>query len=187
MPYKMPLWIQELGCNKLKLSEHEYFKTIEKGFPREQIGFISKASRESNILMISLLNTVDMFMELVRMITDTKLNEVISIGDASSYSGAMQVVGEGHLDVSFKLCEMVVHSLFTYIIAYIIWVEHVEIPDLIVHNMSRSIISSGYAYGAKHLVSFMKKQCKHLACATDIANYPYIEDLNKIGSTDLSM
>ncbi|KAI5669487.1 hypothetical protein M9H77_19340 [Catharanthus roseus] len=40
----------------------------------------------------------------------------------------------------------------------ILWVEHVEIHDLIIHSMSRSIISSGYAYGAKHWVSLMKQQ-----------------------------
>ncbi|KAI5669492.1 hypothetical protein M9H77_19345 [Catharanthus roseus] len=45
----------------------------------------------------------------------------------------------------------------------IIWVEHMEIPDLIIPNISRSIISSGNAYGAKHWVSLMKKQCARLA------------------------
>ncbi|KAI5669489.1 hypothetical protein M9H77_19342 [Catharanthus roseus] len=88
-----------LGCNKLKLSEHEYFKTFGKGFAREQIGFISEASRECNIVMMSLLKMVDMFMELNKwlglysgMITEAKLNAVISIGDTSSYNGAMQVI-----------------------------------------------------------------------------------------------
>ncbi|KAI5669493.1 hypothetical protein M9H77_19346 [Catharanthus roseus] len=66
----------------------------------------------------------------------------------------------------------------------IIWVEHVEIPHLIIHSMSRSIISCVYAYGAKHWISFMKQQYARLACAMDITNYSYIEDLNKIGILD---
>ncbi|KAI5669488.1 hypothetical protein M9H77_19341 [Catharanthus roseus] len=118
------------------------------------------------------------------MITKAKLNEEISIDDASSYNGAMQVVV---VDVSVGLL------LFLDLMAQaqrrpsgciiqavpngcsrIIWVEHVEILDLIFHSMSRSIISSGYTYGAKHWLSFMKQQCERLACAIDITNYPYI-------------
>lgn len=56
-----------------------------------------------------------------------------------------------------------------------------EVPDQIIHSLSRSIISSGNAYGAKRWVSFMKRQCERLTCATDIMNYPYVQDLNKIG------
>ncbi|KAI5654480.1 hypothetical protein M9H77_31667 [Catharanthus roseus] len=67
----------------------------------------------------------------------------------------------------------------------ITWVEHMEVPDQIIHSLSRSIISSGNAYGAKRWVSFMKRQCERLTCATDIMNYPYVQDLNKIALANL--
>ncbi|KAI5669490.1 hypothetical protein M9H77_19343 [Catharanthus roseus] len=126
------------------------------------------------------------------MITEAKQNEVISIGDASSYNGTMHVVV-----VDVLVGPLLFHDLMAqgwrrpsrciiHLCQMIILVEHVVIPDLINHIMSRSIISSGYTYSVKQWVSFMKQQCERLACATEITNYPYNEDLNKIGIIDLS-
>lgn len=60
-----PLWILDLRPNKLKLNEHEYFKIFQKGFTQKPVGFISEASRECAIVMMSPLEIVDIFMELV--------------------------------------------------------------------------------------------------------------------------
>lgn len=60
-----PLWIPDIHCNTLKLNEYEYFKTFQKGFAQQKVGFISEASRESTIVMMSPLNVIEIFMDMV--------------------------------------------------------------------------------------------------------------------------
>lgn len=43
------------------------------------------------------------------------------------------------------------------------WVEHMEVDDLAVHNMYRSLVSAGIAFGAKRWVATLDRQCERLA------------------------
>ncbi|KAK3035074.1 hypothetical protein RJ639_032576 [Escallonia herrerae] len=47
----------------------------------------------------------------------------------------------------------------------VIWVEHVEVDDRAVHNIYRSLVSSGLAFGAKRWVATLDRQCERLASA----------------------
>lgn len=59
--------------------------------------------------------------------------------------------------------------------------EHVEVQDSFEHKLSKSIIQSGNAYGAKRWVSVMERQCERLASVMGTKDFPYLEDLNDIG------
>ncbi|KAI5669494.1 hypothetical protein M9H77_19347 [Catharanthus roseus] len=107
------------------------------------------------------------------IINEAKLNEVISISDATIPTRECEFLTYGTklnnetmvvFDVSVgrrRPSGCIIQAVPNGCLK-IIWVEHTEIPDLIIHSMSRSIISSGYAYGAKHRVSFMKQTCEPL-------------------------
>ncbi|CAN0852422.1 Homeobox-leucine zipper protein PROTODERMAL FACTOR 2 [Linum grandiflorum] len=43
------------------------------------------------------------------------------------------------------------------------WVEHVEVDDASVHNMYKSMVHSGLAFGAKRWVATLDRQCERLA------------------------
>ncbi|KAF7840655.1 homeobox-leucine zipper protein MERISTEM L1 [Senna tora] len=43
------------------------------------------------------------------------------------------------------------------------WVEHVEVDDRSVHNIYRSLVNSGLAFGAKRWVATLDRQCERLA------------------------
>ncbi|GAB4830928.1 Homeobox-leucine zipper protein MERISTEM L1 [Ancistrocladus abbreviatus] len=45
----------------------------------------------------------------------------------------------------------------------VIWVEHVEVDDRAVHNLYRSLVNSGLAFGAKRWVATLDRQCERLA------------------------
>lgn len=45
------------------------------------------------------------------------------------------------------------------------WVEHVEVDDRGVHNIYRSLVNSGLAFGAKRWVATLDRQCERLASA----------------------
>ncbi|PKA63712.1 Homeobox-leucine zipper protein ROC2 [Apostasia shenzhenica] len=45
----------------------------------------------------------------------------------------------------------------------VIWVEHVEVDDRAVHNIYKSLVNSGLAFGAKRWVSILDRQCERLA------------------------
>ncbi|KAH7569529.1 hypothetical protein JRO89_XS06G0179300 [Xanthoceras sorbifolium] len=45
----------------------------------------------------------------------------------------------------------------------VIWVEHVEVDDRSVHNLYRSLVNSGLAFGAKRWVATLDRQCERLA------------------------
>ncbi|XP_039016508.1 homeobox-leucine zipper protein MERISTEM L1-like [Hibiscus syriacus] len=45
----------------------------------------------------------------------------------------------------------------------VIWVEHVEVDDRAVHNLYRSVVNSGLAFGAKRWVATLDRQCERLA------------------------
>ncbi|KAH7653045.1 homeobox-leucine zipper protein [Dioscorea alata] len=45
----------------------------------------------------------------------------------------------------------------------VIWVEHVEVDDRSVHNIYRSLVNSGLAFGAKRWVATLDRQCERLA------------------------
>ncbi|XP_057962912.1 homeobox-leucine zipper protein MERISTEM L1-like [Malania oleifera] len=45
----------------------------------------------------------------------------------------------------------------------VIWVEHVEVDDRAVHNLYRSLVNSGLAFGAKRWVMTLDRQCERLA------------------------
>ncbi|XP_077253968.1 homeobox-leucine zipper protein ROC2-like isoform X2 [Tasmannia lanceolata] len=43
------------------------------------------------------------------------------------------------------------------------WVEHVEVDDRAVHNIYKSLVNSGLAFGAKRWVATLDRQCERLA------------------------
>ncbi|KAL8107781.1 homeobox-leucine zipper protein MERISTEM L1-like [Apium graveolens] len=45
------------------------------------------------------------------------------------------------------------------------WVEHVEVDDRAVHDIYRSLVNSGLAFGAKRWVTTLDRQCERLASA----------------------
>ncbi|PRQ31656.1 putative START-like domain-containing protein [Rosa chinensis] len=45
----------------------------------------------------------------------------------------------------------------------VIWVEHVEVDNRMVHNMFKPLVSSGFAFSAKRWVSTLVRQCEWLA------------------------
>ncbi|GMH05335.1 hypothetical protein Nepgr_007175 [Nepenthes gracilis] len=45
----------------------------------------------------------------------------------------------------------------------VIWVEHVEVDDRVVHSIYRALVNSGLAFGAKRWVTAMERQCERLA------------------------
>ncbi|KAK1375162.1 Homeobox-leucine zipper protein MERISTEM L1 [Heracleum sosnowskyi] len=45
------------------------------------------------------------------------------------------------------------------------WVEHVEVDDRAVHDIYRSLVNSGLAFGAKRWVTTLGRQCERLASA----------------------
>lgn len=45
------------------------------------------------------------------------------------------------------------------------WVEHVEVDDRGVHSLYKQLVSSGHAFGAKHWVATLDRQCERLASA----------------------
>ncbi|KAI5660662.1 hypothetical protein M9H77_19985 [Catharanthus roseus] len=55
----------------------------------------------------------------------------------------------------------------------IIWIEHVAVQDQIINDLSKSIIRSGYAYGAKHWISTLERQCERISSVIGDASYPY--------------
>lgn len=69
---------------------------------------------------------------------------------------------------------------FIYIFQ-IIWVEHVAVQDQIINDLSKSIIRSGYAYGAKHWISTLERQCERISSVIGDTSYPYGGILNEIG------
>ncbi|KAK7308161.1 hypothetical protein VNO77_41758 [Canavalia gladiata] len=43
------------------------------------------------------------------------------------------------------------------------WIEHVEVEDRTVHNMYRTLLNSGLAFGAKRWLATLDRQCQRLA------------------------
>ncbi|XP_028183811.1 homeobox-leucine zipper protein MERISTEM L1-like isoform X1 [Glycine soja] len=47
----------------------------------------------------------------------------------------------------------------------VIWVEHVEVDDIEVHNLYKNLVNSTLAFGAKRWVAAIERTCEHLARA----------------------
>lgn len=47
----------------------------------------------------------------------------------------------------------------------IVWIEHVELEDNEVHELYKSYVNSGLAFGAKRWVASLGRQCERLASA----------------------
>jgi len=47
----------------------------------------------------------------------------------------------------------------------IVWIEHVELEDNEVHDLYKSYVDSGFAFGAKRWVASLDRQCERLASA----------------------
>ena len=43
------------------------------------------------------------------------------------------------------------------------WIEHVEADNSVVHKICRPFVNSGIAFGAKHWVATLDRQCERLA------------------------
>ncbi|XP_065878508.1 homeobox-leucine zipper protein PROTODERMAL FACTOR 2-like [Euphorbia lathyris] len=50
----------------------------------------------------------------------------------------------------------------------VVWVEHIEVDDRSVHNIYRSLVNSGLAFGAKRWVSILDRQCERIASSMAI-------------------
>ncbi|CAN6458042.1 unnamed protein product [Victoria cruziana] len=62
------------------------------------------------------------------------------------------------------------------------WVEHVEVDDRAVHNIYKTLVNSGMAFGAKRWVSTLDRQCERLASAMASSIPP--RDVGVIASPD---
>ncbi|XP_060189986.1 homeobox-leucine zipper protein ROC7-like [Lycium barbarum] len=62
------------------------------------------------------------------------------------------------------------------------WIEHVEVDDVVIHNIYKPLVTSGLAFGAKRWIVTLNRQCERLASAMAINLHK--NDICQMLSTD---
>uniref|UniRef100_A0A175YMI6 START domain-containing protein n=1 Tax=Daucus carota subsp. sativus TaxID=79200 RepID=A0A175YMI6_DAUCS len=137
-----PLWIPNTDNGIERLSKNEYLSIFPKGIELEPMEMKSEASRQSAIIFINHTKLVEILMDVKQwstvfsgIVSRASTIDVVSNGMDGNYNGALQVVT---------------------------WVEHVEVDDRNVHQLYKSLVNSGLAFGAKRWIITLYRQCARL-------------------------
>ncbi|GLT35989.1 hypothetical protein SLA2020_103960 [Shorea laevis] len=94
-----PLWMKSLDGGKEMLNHEEYMRTFSSLVGMKPSGYVTEASRDTGIVIISSLDLVDMLMDAGRwaemfpcMIGRAETTEVLSIGTDGTRNNALQMM-----------------------------------------------------------------------------------------------
>nr|GEV86682.1 homeobox-leucine zipper protein meristem L1-like [Tanacetum cinerariifolium] len=178
-----PLWVQTSDTSSEALSEEEYFRTFPRGIGPKPLGLKSEASRESAVVIMNHITLVEILMDVNQwsnvfsgIVSRAMTLEVLSTGVAGNYNGALQV-----MTAEYQVPSPLVPTRENYFVrrrpsgcliqelpngySKVTWVEHVEVDDRAVHDIYRSLVTSGLGFGAKRWVATLERQCERLASA----------------------
>nr|APR73318.1 homeobox protein 3 [Artemisia annua] len=207
-----PLWVPSSDNSSETLNEDEYSQTFPRGIGPKQMGLQSEASRESQVVIMNHISLVEILMDVNQwsnvfagIVSRAMTLEVLSIGVAGNYNGALQVMTaeyqvpsplvptreyyfvrycKQHADGTWAVVDVSLDNLRPGVMSRsrrrpsgcliqelpngyskVTWVEHVEFDDRAVHDIYRSLVNSGLAFGAQRWVATLDRQCERLASA----------------------
>ncbi|GJR50480.1 homeobox-leucine zipper protein meristem L1-like protein [Tanacetum coccineum] len=207
-----PLWVPSSDNSSETLNEEEYSQTFPRGIGPKQMGLKSEASRESAVVIMNHISLVEILMDVNQwsnvfsgIVSRAMTLEVLSIGVAGNYNGALQVMTaeyqvpsplvptreyyfvrycKQHADGTWAVVDISLDNLRPSVMSRsrrrpsgcliqelpngyskVTWVEHVEFDDRAIHDIYRSLVNSGLAFGAQKWVATLDRQCERLASA----------------------
>nr|GEV73703.1 homeobox-leucine zipper protein meristem L1-like [Tanacetum cinerariifolium] len=207
-----PLWVPSSDNSSETLNEEEYSQTFPRGIGPKQMGLKSEASRESTVVIMNHISLVEILMDVNQwsnvfsgIVSRAMTLEVLSIGVAGNYNGALQVMTaeyqvpsplvptreyyfvrycKQHADGTWAVVDVSLDNLRPSVMSRsrrrpsgcliqelpngyskVTWVEHVEFDDRAIHDIYRSLVNSGLAFGAQRWVATLDRQCERLASA----------------------
>ncbi|KAJ6960766.1 homeobox-leucine zipper protein HDG11-like [Populus alba x Populus x berolinensis] len=143
-----------------------------------------ESSKDSATVTMPGMDLVDMFLDpnkwvdlFPTIVTEARTIQVLEAGTVGNRHGSLQMMYEQMHILSplvpprefyfLRLCQQLEPG--RWVIADIIWVEHVEANDRIqTHRLYRDLICGSYAYGAERWIASLQRICERLAFSTAV-------------------
>ncbi|XP_048229112.1 homeobox-leucine zipper protein ANTHOCYANINLESS 2 isoform X2 [Ricinus communis] len=172
-----PLWIKSLDGGKDTLNYEEYMRTFSPCIGMKPNSFIPEATRDTGIVIINILALVEILMDVMNAEFQVvsplvPVRQVRFLRFCKQHSEGVWVVVDVSIDANlessnahpFAACRRLPSGCILQEMpngcSKVTWVEHSEYDESAVHQLYRSILSSGKGFGAQRWVATLQRYCE---------------------------